>query len=153
MKRTLIITVAVAVPVFLATRAIFPLPEHGPQPEGVQLPLFMIIGAFEALALGLAVAILLSAPRLIARLSPADRGPAWILALAATWFLGNWWVHDNLHMTVGENLNGLLALEYGFHVTLILAGASAVAAMARLAHTHRAQPQPVNASQTTSAAH
>jgi len=149
MKRILIITLAVAAPVFLSTRAIFPPPAHGPQPQGIQLPLFIGIGVFEALALGFAVATLISAPRIISGLEPEYRVPAWVLTGTASWLLGNWWVHDNLHMVVGMDFGGLLALEYSFHVTLMLAGAAAVAALARLARLVRARHghsrQPVNA--------
>lgn len=141
MKRTLTITLAVAIPVFLSTRLIFPLPEHGPQPEGIQLPLFILLGAFEALALGLAVAVLVSARRLIERLPRVERGQAWVLAIGLTWFLGNWWLHDNLHLQVGEHVPGLLALEYGFHATMIGAGAAMVVASVRLARVH-VQGQP-----------
>ncbi|HEV8224498.1 MAG TPA: hypothetical protein VGP74_04510, partial [Rubrobacteraceae bacterium] len=38
------------------------------------------------------------------------------------WFLVSWWPHDNLHIHNGEDLQGLLYIEYGFHVTLMLAG-------------------------------
>lgn len=133
MKRTLTITLAVAIPVFLSTRLIFPPPEHGPQPEGVQLPLFMIIGVFEALALGLAIATLLSARRVIDALPTTQRRPAWVVTLGTTWFLGNWWFHDNLHMQVGTDMGGLLALEYSFHVTMICAGAAIIVALAKVA--------------------
>ena len=32
------------------------------------------------------------------------------------------WPHDSLHMHIGENLGSLLAVEYSFHITLIIAG-------------------------------
>ena len=34
----------------------------------------------------------------------------------------NWWPHDNFHRANGFNLPGLIRIEYGFHVTLYLAG-------------------------------
>jgi hypothetical protein len=36
--------------------------------------------------------------------------------------MANWWPHDSLHLHNGLALNGLLGIEYGFHVTLMLAG-------------------------------
>lgn len=132
MRRMLLITLAVAVPVFLTTRLIFPLPDDGPQPHGIQVPLFIVVGVFEALALGLAVAVLVSVRQVIDTLPAAQRGPAWVVAIGTTWFLGNWWLHDNLHIQVGEHVPGLLALEYGFHVTMIVAGAAMIVALARL---------------------
>jgi hypothetical protein len=38
------------------------------------------------------------------------------------WLLINWFPHDSLHAHNGQELNGLLAIEYGFHVTLMAAG-------------------------------
>ena len=41
--------------------------------------------------------------------------------LSIGWFLVSWWSHDNLHIHNGDDLQGLLYIEYGFHVTLIIA--------------------------------
>jgi hypothetical protein len=41
--------------------------------------------------------------------------------LSVGWFLVSWWPHDNLHLHNGFDLQGLLYIEYGFHVTLIFA--------------------------------
>lgn len=133
MKRIVVITLAVAVPVFLSTRVVFPPSADEPEPQGVQLPLLMGVGVFEALALGLAVAMLVAAPTVIRSLDEGYRPSAWVLTGVAAWLLGNWWVHDNLHRVVGMNLDGLIALEYGFHVTLMLGGGAAVVALAHLA--------------------
>jgi hypothetical protein len=42
--------------------------------------------------------------------------------LSIGWLLVSWWPHDNLHMHVGEDPQGLLFLTYGFHMTLLLGG-------------------------------
>jgi len=42
--------------------------------------------------------------------------------LSIAWLLINWWAHDSLHEHNGINLSGLLGIEYGFPVTLIIAG-------------------------------
>jgi hypothetical protein len=34
----------------------------------------------------------------------------------------SWWPHDYLHIHNGNDLQGLLYIEYGFHLTLMLAG-------------------------------
>ena len=41
--------------------------------------------------------------------------------LCIGWLLVSWWPHDNLHIHTGS-LQGLLYIEYGFHMTLILSG-------------------------------
>ena len=42
--------------------------------------------------------------------------------LSIAWLLSNWWPHDSLHIHNGLNLGGLLGIEYGFHITLMIAG-------------------------------
>ncbi len=42
--------------------------------------------------------------------------------LAIGWLLVSWWPHDNLHIHVGNDMQGLLYIEYGFHVTLMICG-------------------------------
>ena len=97
-----------------------------PSPAGAQIPLFMLLGVAEALALGVAVSFLLfgyRALRMNATVSPSlARGTH----LSITWLLGNWWAHDSLHQHIGMNLSGLLRIEYGFHITLIIAGMTLV---------------------------
>lgn len=93
-----------------------------PQAVGVQVPLFMILGAAESLAFGLGVAFLLFGyPTLKAHGSVSE--PLTRAAhLSIAWLLINWWAHDSLHLHNGMNLKGLLAIEYGFHITLMIAG-------------------------------
>jgi hypothetical protein len=40
--------------------------------------------------------------------------------VAIAWQLVSWWPHDNSHMASGIDLDGLLMIEYAFHMTLIL---------------------------------
>ena len=111
-----------------------------PAPVGGQLPLFMILGAAEALALGVAVSFLLfgySGLKMNAAVSPSlARGAH----LSIVWLLGNWWAHDSLHQHNGMNLNGLLRIEYGFHITLIIAGLTLVRFYMALTRRPAAEP-------------
>jgi len=93
-----------------------------PQAVGVQVPLFMILGAAEALALGLGVSFLLFGYSTLKANVPASATLTRAAHLAIAWLLINWWAHDSLHQHNGMNLNGLLGIEYAFHVTLIVAG-------------------------------
>ena len=38
------------------------------------------------------------------------------------WSLVNWWAHDGFHRVAGLNFGGLIRIEHGFHVSLILGG-------------------------------
>ena len=40
---------------------------------------------------------------------------------ALSWLLISWWPHDNFHIHNGMNAQGLLYIEYGFHLTLLIA--------------------------------
>ncbi len=93
-----------------------------PQAAGAQVPLFMFLGAAEALALGLGVSFLLFGYSTLKDNVPVSAGLTRAAHLAIAWLLINWWAHDSLHQHNGMNLNGLLAIEYAFHVTLIIAG-------------------------------
>ena len=93
-----------------------------PQAAGVQVPLFMILGAAEALALGLGVSFLLFGYSTLKANAPVSASLTRAAHLAIAWLLINWWAHDSLHQHNGMNLNGLLGIEYTFHVTLIVAG-------------------------------
>ena len=93
-----------------------------PQAVGIQLPLFMLLGAAEAAALGLGVSFLLFGYSTLRANVPVSATLTRAAHLSIAWVLINWWAHDSLHQHNGMNLNGLLAIEYTFHVTLILAG-------------------------------
>jgi hypothetical protein len=45
---------------------------------------------------------------------------AWAMYLCIGWLMVSWWPHDNLHIHNGDNLQGLLYIEYGFHMTLMI---------------------------------
>lgn len=128
------VTVAVAIPAFVVAPLLFSSPAGLPEPTGAQLPLFMVLGALEAIAMGLAVAVALFGGGWFRQLfsTPAR---ARVAQVAAVWFLGNWWIHDNLHIANGVDMGGLLAIEYAFHVTLMVAGAALVWALAGQART------------------
>lgn len=101
------------------------MPADNPQPTGAQLPLLMVIGVFEGLSLGLALSFVLFGWPLVKRVTGPSKTGAVLMFASIAWMLGNWWMHDNLHMRNGMELWGLIAIEYGFHVTLIVAGAIA----------------------------
>jgi len=101
-------------------------------PTSAQLPLFMLLSVFEGVGMGLAVSFLAWGRPGVRRLA----GTGWranVLYFGSAWVVGNWWVHDSLHITNGMNLSGLLVIEYVFHVTLIVTGALLCFAVATLA--------------------
>lgn len=95
------------------------MPEGGPEPTGGQIGLMMVYTAFAAAAMGFGIAFWAFAYPWTQRVFPFLTVPAHI---AIGFIPGTFWIHDSLHMINGENINGLLALEYVFHLPTILAG-------------------------------
>jgi len=79
------------------------------------------VSVFETLAFGLGITFLLFGFPALLRLARGSRLRAWAMYLSVGWFLVSWWPHDNLHLHNGLDLQQLLYIEYGFHVTLIIA--------------------------------
>lgn len=116
------LTFVLAVPAMLLGRVIWPPAPDGPVPSDGQLPFFIFLAAAEALTFGLGVAFLVFGLPFIRRASAGNPLRAWAIYLSIGWLLVSWWPHDNLHIHNGENLQGLLYIEYGFHITLMTAG-------------------------------
>jgi hypothetical protein len=47
----------------------------------------------------------------------------WSLYISIAFLLVSWWPHINLHNTNGFDLQGLLYIDYGFHIPLMISGA------------------------------
>jgi hypothetical protein len=117
-------TLGVAIVSFGLTRVLWPDPPDASGPPGGLLPLFIVLGVLESLAFGLGVSFLIFGGGLLARLRQS-RALTVGAYLSTAWLLINWWPHDNLHRITGHgDWAGLAAIEYGFHVTLIAAGAT-----------------------------
>jgi len=119
--KVIVLTLVLAVITFMTGRQIWPPDPMSPTPTPAQLPLFMILGVFESVAFGLGVSFLLFGWPRLKKLYGNDLLTK-LAFLSIAWYLINWWPHDNLHIHNGMNLDGLLKIEYGFHVTMIIAG-------------------------------
>ena len=94
-----------------------------PQPADAQLPLFIILNVAESLAFGFGISFLIFGYPLMQTILPASKELTLAAYLSIAWLLFSWWPHDSLHVANGINLNGLLVIEYVFHVTLMVTGA------------------------------
>ncbi len=117
-----IITLLFGVPAFVLGPVIWPPAAHGPELSATQLPFAIAIFAIEALGFGLGISFLALGLPAVRRAADGTRTRAWAAYLSIGWLLVSWWPHDNLHMHVGENPQGLLFLTYEFHLTLLLSG-------------------------------
>lgn len=103
-------------------RLLWPPHADAPAPTGIQVPLLVLATAIEALLFGVGIALLAWGWRLFAR-APAPRALSRAAHLCLVWLLVSWFPHDNLHPHYGESMGAIVALVWGFHVTLGLAGA------------------------------
>src|SRR5262245_25086334 len=121
--KVLLITLATAVPAFILAPMIWPPNLHGDAPVGLQLLLFMILAALDALTFGLGVAFICYGLPLVRRVADRSGASALISFIATAWLLISWWPHDNMHKHNGMDLGGLLVIDYVFHVSMMAAGA------------------------------
>lgn len=119
-KYALVIVVVAAIAFFL-TPVVFAVPETGPQPTSAQVANFMVLGLWDALLLGVAVAVAVFGWPSVRRAFPESRGTAVAVFASLVFLLGSWWPHLGLHGMVGDDLNMLIAVDYAFHVPLAIA--------------------------------
>ena len=92
------------------------------EPQGAQVPLLMFLTAVEDITFGLGVSFLLFGYPLVRAVAPASPALTRAAYVAIFWLLATWWPHDSLHIHNGMDLNGLIVIDYVFHMTLIIAG-------------------------------
>lgn len=99
------------------------------EPSGLLFPGFIGVLLAEGVALGTAAAVLVFGRRwfnaIVGRSGLATAG--WVSTM---WLLGSWWPHTASHRFVGEDLAGLLAVEWIFHVGSMVAMGILLAAIA-----------------------
>ncbi|HEX8219418.1 MAG TPA: hypothetical protein VF914_09410 [Chloroflexia bacterium] len=144
----LIVTVLVAIPAIPLGQMIWPAAAaesgdmHAAAPMATyQLVLFIVFSIIEALALGLGVAFLVFGLPFARRLAGNSGWLSWAVYLSIAWSLISWWPHDGFHRS-GPSVDVLLALEYGFHGTLMAGGAVLVLAFLRTATRLAGAEQP-----------
>ncbi len=120
--KMLLITFIIGVPAFLLGPVIWP-PSPDIQPTHAQLPYLIALSAVEALFFGFGIAFIIYGRPLVKRLTGGAGKAAAAMYGSLAWILVSWWPHDNLHIHNALNINGLIAIDYSFHFTLIIAGA------------------------------
>jgi hypothetical protein len=119
--KVLIVTLVVAIPAFFLGPVLFPSPTDGPAPTSVQLPFFLILAATDAVLLGLGVSFILFGLPVIRMVSPDSKVRAWVMYISISYLMISWWPHLNLHRSNGSSLQGILYIDYGFHLPLEIA--------------------------------
>jgi hypothetical protein len=124
---------------FASSMVLWP-PSASFAPPPSLLPFFIGLGIAESLAFGAGVAFLVFGLPLVRR-TGVSTFAAWGGYLGITWSLVNWWAHDGFHRVTGLNFEGLIRIEYGFHVTLIVG--AVLAAYFFLSVAASRAPEPV----------
>ncbi|MDQ6771840.1 MAG: hypothetical protein M3024_02435 [Candidatus Dormibacteraeota bacterium] len=131
------LAIGLGAPAFVLGRVIWPSPPGAQVPPASLLPFLIVPAVFESLALGAGVAFLVAGGRALARLGQ----PRWLtLATYASvgWTLVSWWPHSNMHRA-NTSLQGLAAIDWTFHITLIVAaGVIAVFVYRMISHPAQA---------------
>ena len=117
-----IVTALVAVPAFLLGPVLFPPTDIGVEPTAGQLPYFLFLAVGDALLMGLGISFLLFGFPVMRKVSPDSKLRAWTMYLSIGYLMASWWLHLNLHTHNGMNLQGLLYIDYFFHLPLEIAG-------------------------------
>lgn len=132
--KILLVTILVGIPAVPVGQILWPTLDVTPASAGMPpyLPFLILISILEALTFGLGVAFVVFGLPLVRRVpvwSPTLRAAVFV---SISWFLLSWWPHDGFHRSLGLNMWGLVAIEYIFHVTLMIAAGILALAFARL---------------------
>ena len=92
-----------------------------PEPTAAQLPFFIVLQVVTTLTFGLGISFLLFGLPVVRRVSADSKLRAWLMYLSIGWLLISWWPHGHLHQHNGHDVQGLLYIDYGFHVAPMLA--------------------------------
>jgi hypothetical protein len=130
--KVLLVTLLFGVPAFFLAPRIWPMSSDWPTPTSQQFPFFVLIAVFDSLTFGLGIAFLLFGWPIVQRIANESGILAWVLYIIIAFMLLSWWPHDNLHSMVGTNMQGLLYIEYGFHVSQMFGGAIVAYSFLRL---------------------
>ncbi len=129
----LLLTIVIGALAFFIGPLLWPAGRDVPMPPPTLLPGYIAISAIEALAFGFAVAFAVFGWPAIRDLRLGVRWLNGMLFISLVWLMGNWWIHDSLHMHVGLDMSRLLYIELGFHMTLLACGVTLALGLMRLA--------------------
>ena len=118
-----IITTLIAIPALFLGPVIFPPADVGVEPTAAQIPFFMFLGLTDALLLGVGVSFLIFGLPVLRRVSPDSKARAWAMYLSIGYLTLSWWPHLGMHASNGLDLQGLLVIDFLFHLPLEIAGA------------------------------
>jgi hypothetical protein len=119
-----VLTLIIAVPAFLLNPIIWAPAPRGPAPTAAQIPYLLALDVMQAVFLGLGISFLIFGFPVMRRISPDSKTRAWAMYLSIGYLMVSWWPHIGLHVSnAPDDLQGLIYIDYLFHVPLMIAGA------------------------------
>lgn len=118
-----LIVLLFGIPAFFLGPNVWPISQDFPSPTPEQVPYFIFLSVFDSLFFGLGIAFVLFGWPMIRIMAKGSKLLGLALYLSIAFLLVSWWPHINLHNTTGFNLQGLLYIDYGFHIPLMISGA------------------------------
>jgi len=138
MAKYAVVTLVVGAGAFVLGPMLWPPGADLPHPPAGLMPAYLALAVVEGLAFGFAAAFLLFAWPAVRAMATGSLAFRRALYVSVAWLMGNWWMHDGLHMNVGLDMGRLVYIEYAFHVTLLACGL--VLAVAIIGNVRRATP-------------
>jgi hypothetical protein len=137
----LMLTLIIAVPAFLVNPIIWSPAPGGPAPTAAQIPYLIALDVMQAVFLGLGVAFLIFGLPIMRSISPDSKVRAWAMYLSIAYLMISWWPHIGMHVhNSPDNLQGLIYIDYFFHVPLMIAGAVLAYCFFSLVHQRAREP-------------
>ncbi len=119
--KMVILSLVLGLPAAGLGRLIWPDAPGLHQPTGAQMPFFALVALVEGVSFGLGVAFALYGWPMLKQITGSDKKITTWTYFSLIWLLVSWWPHDNLHRHIGEDIQKLLYIEIGFHVTVLAA--------------------------------
>jgi len=119
--KVLLVTVLVAALAFMLGPIIWPPAEGSPLPTASQIPFLLFLSLVQATVLGLGVSFLAFGLPVMRRISPESKVRAWAMYLSIAYLMISWWPHINMHVHNGTELQGMIYIDYLFHLPSMIA--------------------------------
>ena len=120
-SKIIFITLLFGVPAFLSERVLWPDAAGIPIPSAIQLPFFIILSIIQSALFGFGIAFVSLFWKKAHSVSLTKGRIVSAVFISLAWLLVSWWPHANFHRAVGNDIQELLYVEYGFHLTNIIA--------------------------------
>lgn len=119
--KVIVVSIITTLIVFGIAHTIWPPSPHLPQPMPVQFAFFVLLAFIEAAIFGIGISFALFGFPLVKKITGQQRKLTWLMYISLIWLLMSWLPHESLHFANGEDITGLLFIEYGFHGTSMVA--------------------------------